>query len=455
MRLGLRGLGALAVAVGMLAPGVLAAQEPDGKLRLMREPTSFTDVVDAFDDDDPFDVNVRVGYRHERSWGTIQREAVLGGFPSARPAAIASFEHTRNILDLQLDVGLYRDVALYVKLPVILSDDRRLSLDGNRAAVNESLAQGTSDGQPLFSPDFRSPTRSGIDQIAVGFAWAITNQARDPHLPTWVVMAEGLFNVGDVMRACSADFDDPGSATRCNGGNNPGISRGTAGIQAEMRGSRRYRFVEPYMGLLFKMEWALAASDSFTGGAGNLSGFMNPRPPVEGEITFGMAFVPWERVDRFQRLTIDLRGSARYISEGHNYSPLFDALGTSASPDLRTPNTEIPTGGGREVHFMGLTDVQAHGRYGGRIMFDIRAAQYVQFVLGAGLFYTTPHFLTNTDACNPNVSTEDMFGEGRRGTCVQGISDPHYRPVIDDPGYRFQLNGLWSMDFMASAIARF
>jgi hypothetical protein len=445
---------------GMLVAADATAQHNDGRFRLMTEPTSFTDVIDAFDDDDPFDVNMRVGYRHERSWGTIQRETLFPGTGDApgtyRPASVATYRHQRNILDLQLDVGLYRDVALYVKLPVILSDDRSLRLKGDRASVEQVLSSpdGMGGRELLFDPDFDAPTRSGIDQIAVGLAWAISNQARTPHLPTWVVMAEGLFNVGDVMRACDAstDYGD----TRCNGGDNPGISRGTMGIQAETRASKRYNVVEPYMGLLFKMEWAVAASDSFTGGAGNLAGFMNTRPPVEGELTLGMAFVPWERLDRFQRLTIDVRGSARYISEGRGYSPLFDALGTSTSTFLRAPNVEgTNLADGRSVHYFGLSDIEAHGRYGGRLTVDVRAHEYLQFLVGAGLFYTTPHLITATDACNPNVSTNELRGTGRRGECSQGIINPHHRSVVDTPGNRFQLNGLWTMDFMVSAIARF
>ena len=51
-----------------------AAAQSDGHLRLFREPHSYVDVVDAFDDDDPFDINISLEFRHVRQWGTIQRE---------------------------------------------------------------------------------------------------------------------------------------------------------------------------------------------------------------------------------------------------------------------------------------------------------------------------------------------------------------------------------------------
>lgn len=464
---------AAAVLWGAVAPAAAAAQQEDGNLRLMQEPTSYTDVIDAFDDDDPFDLNVRVGYRFERSWGTIQRETILepsgDGSSTFRPAAVAEFEHDRNILDLQLDVGLYEDLALFVKLPVILSDDRRLDhADKGSEAEHDALLQGV-DGQPLFDLPFRSPTRSGLDQVSVGLAWAIMNQFRDPHLPTWLVSVEGLFNAGEEMHACNdaERYDanetypaegepDDKYETRCNGGDSPGVSRGMMGLRAETRASRRFRVAEPYMGLMAEVEWPRRAGTLFEP-AGDIAGFMNTMPPIEGEITFGVAFVPWERKDGFQRMTVDLRGSARYISEGRDYTPLFDALGTSPSPYLRQPNREAipPADDNRSVHYYGLADVQAHGRYGGRLLINIRAARYVEFLVGAGLFYTTPHLITFTDACNPNVNPTDPVGEGRTGQCSSGIINPHHRPDIDLPGNRFQLNGAWTVDFQASATARF
>lgn len=462
---------AAAVLAGVsVAPEAAAQEAEDGDLRLMQEPTSYTDVIDAFDDDDPFDLNIGLGFRFEKTRGTIQRE--YRDENTLRRGSVAEWEHTRHILDLNLDVGLYEDVALFVNMPVILSDDRSLRhADLGSEADHDALLtdpDGMGGQEQLFQLPFDSPTRSGLDHIGVGLAWAIMNQFRDPHLPTWLVMVEGLFNLGDELNACNdnARYDDNPTYTgdgepdgkydtKCNGGDDPGISRGTVGLRAQTRASRRFRVAEPYMGLMFEIEWPGRADDLFAP-AGDIDGFMNTMPPIEGEITFGVAFVPWERKDRYQRLSIDLRGSARYISEGRDYSPLFDALGTSPSTQLRQPNYEgIPPDQGRPTHYFGLSDVQAHGRYGGRVLVDIRAARYVEFVLGAGLFYTTPHMITFTDACNPNASTNDPTGTGRRGKCSSGIINPHHRPGVDLPGQRFQLNGAWTVDFQASALARF
>ena len=97
-------------------------------------------------------------------------------------------------------------------------------------------------------------------------------------------------------------------------------------------------------------------------------------PPRIGEVTFGLTVFPWEHRGRHQRFGIDLRLSAQYVSEGHDFGPLFDALGTSRSRYLTEPNCEgIPRDGMdcqpgsdtlRPVEFFGLTDIQAHGVIG-------------------------------------------------------------------------------------------
>src|SRR5690606_23237230 len=122
----------------------------------------------------------------------------------------------------------------------------------------------------------------------------------------------------------------------------------------------------------------------FTQG-GNLAGYINQRPPIQGRLTAGMAIVPWEDRQQWQRFTIDLRFTGDYISEGRDFSPLFDALGTSQNPYLTRPNCGgvDPSGGCgpdlglQEVTFTGLTDTQAHVRIGGQLMLEMQAARYV------------------------------------------------------------------------------
>jgi len=256
------------------------------------------------------------------------------------------------------------------------------------------------------------------------------------------------------MSPCFAEA--PAGRSRCTGGTEPGISRGTHALRLETRASRRFRYIEPYGGLLFHVEFPAGAEDAFEPG-GDLSGFMNTIPPIVGELTAGVALIPWEQRARWQRFVIDLRLNAAYISEGHGYSPLYDALGTSSTRYLTEPNNECADPSESPecspVVFTGLTDTQSHGRFGGRVALEMQAAQYIRFELGAALFYESPYLATYADACNPNVSPS--LDDPRMGTCRNGIINPHHRSAIDLPGQRFKVDGSVTFDFFASATAQF
>jgi hypothetical protein len=467
-------LGAALAAFG----GPLGAQADDDALRLMAETTSFTDVADAFDDDDPFDLNLHLEFVRSQTDARIQREVATPGALPGRPnyVDIADARHLVNTLVLGADVGLWHDLALYARLPLVLSDERSLrGLVNTPADVLASLP---------FSVPFTSPTRSGLDSLHLGAAWAITNQFRSPSSPTWVLMLEGRFALGPALRPCSSGTLtsplDPTNSGTCrssygmdgaprydSGG--PGVSRGTNGLRIETRASRRFRYVEPYAGLAFQIEWP-AASERLFVPSGNIAGVVNTIPPILGTATAGVAIVPWEHRGRYQRFVIDARAIFTYVSEGRNWSPLFDALGTSSSRGLTDPRCEIDPGAAgcspanpqwaalRKGYFYGLTDEQAHARLGGRVAVEMQAARYVRFSVAAGLFYTTAHLLTFADACNPNIDPQpgaDGSPDPRQGDCRSGIINPNYRDEIDLPGRRFRLESALTFDLSASITAQF
>jgi hypothetical protein len=461
-------------------PAWASAQQEDGNLRLMNEPHSYTDVVDAFDEDDPFDLNVSAGYEFTYQSGMLQREPGTYDPGSSDPNRlshnwqdIAQAQHTQNILNLGLDIGIMRDLAIYGRMPIIVSDDRSITA---ASGMSPDVLSGGVDASgaplpPLFdlSPGnpFRSPTRSGLSYIAAGLAWSIMNQHREPHLPTWVVMVEGRFNVGTPLTACQQasggpqcrDWTHSGTDwTFSDTGTNAGMTWGTNALRVETRASWRTRYVEPYGGLMAMVQWPDSAGTFFLP-AGNLQGIVNERPPIIGELTGGVAIIPWENRADWARLTIDLRFHGRYVSEGHAYSPLFDALGTSQNPYLSSVNLEgDPTQPGasdlRQVPFFGLTDVQSHAEIGGQLGVEVRAARYVRLGASAALWYVQPYIITFTDACNPNVDGS-MSDAAHRGTCRSGIINPDHRPVLDLPGQRFRMGEQIRVNVMLTATAMF
>jgi hypothetical protein len=452
-------------------PGAVSAQdgETEGRPEMMREPTAFVNVIDSFDEEDLFDLHIGVGFQRTWEIGRVQRQADAAA-PDPRPGMnghsnywndIANYERGLNLLNLSLEVGVFRDLALYARLPVILSDDRVLS----RAGGDPSAFLATPDGVPLFdlpAGGLRSPTRSGIDSITVGAAWSILNQERDPNVATWMILLEGRFNLGEPMRACAAglpcndrDFTSTGMAAPASLG--PGVGRGMNALRAETRTSWRYEVIEPYAGLAFQMEWPGYNSSTFLP-QGDLQGYINEQPPIFGRFTLGVAIVPWEDREAFQRLTIDVRFTGDYLSEGHDYSPLFDALGTSTNLHLAALNreTECPPDGPCDgnIPFYGLTDTQSRGRFGANLFVEMVAARYVRFSAYGGFTYSPSYVITQADACNPNVSGVSDT-DPRRGTCVSGIINPHHRPSIDLPGQRFRMDDVWTVDIGVTATATF
>src|SRR5579864_1910746 len=161
-RLGIAGLLVLlGVARSARADEPVAAREP----RLMSETAEITSVVDAFDENDPFDLNLLVGFSQSWKRANIRRETQLaqpglstGGFVPASEN-IASYSSSTSTLLVGADIGLYRDLALVVRLPVILGWSQSLGDLNGSAAVASQLLQDPAGGQ-LFSVPFNSPTRS-------------------------------------------------------------------------------------------------------------------------------------------------------------------------------------------------------------------------------------------------------------------------------------------------------
>jgi hypothetical protein len=482
------------------------AEEP----RLPTEPSvlrdtsvDILDVADAFDGPDMFDFSLRLSFDHESRSAPIRRETNIsqpglttGGYINDTMDVATYYESTQRLVP-DFTVGLYHDLALSLRLPVILSNRRRLDERGDSASQPATTA-GLS-GEQLFSPDFNSPTRSGIEYFAVGLDWGIMNQFRNPARPNWVIGVEGRFNVSEPMHACNdnpkqgqvkcayeSDINRNGKADPLSGdeyqdlagedeGNfsgdrSPGVSRGTTGLEAHAYVSKRLRYIEPYTGVaaLFEFQGKNTAYGPF-----NLEGTLVNHPPLRGTMIAGLAVIPWEQPEMYRRISFDFRVRATYVSEGRDYSELFDALGSSDAQSLRSPNftsytANVPDNvdsidpeapsvvdpSSNRVHFTGLTDVQQHGDYEVRAQFTWQASRYVKFDLGGAWRVIQEHFITFDQACNPDVTrqvvrsgpcklddtTSAEAADGNVAWKAGGLPNPHHRKVINDPGQRFAVD---------------
>ncbi len=475
----------LGVAVGTalaIAPLSAHADEPvtANEPRLMSETGEVTSVIDAFDKDDPFDFSMSLGFRQSWKHSNIRRETSLfqpglstGGFV-ARTENVASYSQSTTTLDIGADIGIFRDLAFALRIPLILSDTRQLDdLDGS-SKNPERLADPSGAGQ-LFSVPFKSPSRSGVDFFSLGLDYAILNQQRDFTKPTWVVGVEGRFAVGSRLHACN---DAAPGGIKCPDpahpgvDRDPGISRGMHGIAAQTVFSRRYGYVEPYSGFRFLAEFPQTNSDF--GATNDLKGSLVNHPPLQGTFMMGLEVIPWEHREQFQRLLADFRFSGTYVSPGREYSELFDALGSSQASTLRSgaPSAFHFDSGGKsvadpqsqQVFFTGITDQQAYGRFTAQGEVTWQAGEYVKFSAGLGLTYAQSHLITSADSCNP-----DFRGDaGAAGPCheavtsanalggkVTGIPNPNHRDAIDLPGHRFSADDTTIVDLWLRGVVMF
>jgi hypothetical protein len=443
-------LGALLGACALLAPALAVAQSTESRAGLLAEPIGYTNVADAFEEGDPIDVQVSLGFEHRESASSIEREIVdywsIDGRSNRNFIQVAEHESALNELALQLDVGVYHDVMISVRLPVVLGEDQELrplpgaacspdnSSEGCRGLLEPSAAGAPT---PLFdlAQPLSSAHRSGSPGIELGAAWSVTNQYRASHLPTWVLRATAMIETGRVRAACT-------------GGNcEPGIARGTNRLTLESRWSYRLRYFEPLFGVAQTFQWIARGDGLFRPGA-TTAGMVDADPPWTTALTLGTAFIPWEDRGRFQRVELDLTGKAAFVGAGRDYSPLFDALGSSSNEHLQTPDDGAPS---LSAPFVGLTQVDGHAQLGLELAAVVRAARYVSFALAGGLSHLTAHLLTGAQACDASSSA----GGTRRGGCPEGIVNPLYRAVIDTPGQRFRMVSEVSWHLSTSAMGRF
>jgi hypothetical protein len=466
-------LAGVSVARGSLADEPVAAREPD----LMSETAEITSVADAFDKNDPFDLNLVLGFTQTWKNAKIRRESTLyqpglsqGGFVPATEN-IASYSSSMSTLLVGADVGIYHDLALIVRVPIILSWSQSLGDLNGSAAIAPQALQDPQGGQ-LFTVPFTSPTRSGVDYISAGLDWAISNQQRDSTKPTWVIGLEGRIPVGTPLHACNASppsgapqCPNPSAWTDATQNRDPGISRGMYSIIGKSVWSRRFGYVEPYSGFWVQADFPASNSDF---GQWNPANNLERTPPLLGSFALGLEVIPYEHREQFQRFSGDFRFKGTYHSPGRDYSELFDALGSSQAPSLRVPNPSMWTGSGPDPnnlsYFTGVTEAQAYGSFLLSASATWQAGQYIKFTVGTMLGYAQPHLVTAADSCNPSIVNAMQAGpcvthapgpNGGLSETPQGVPNPDHHDVIDLPGHRFSVDDTTVVDLYVMGVVMF
>jgi len=409
---------------------ILAVAVAVGGLRVARAAEA-TRVVSGGRPGQMLDIHLSLAWTHESRSAAIRREIegqATGGQGVLKNELI--YRQTRDVLRLRADVGIWKDLSLFLALPVVLADDR--SLDFDRSGCGFASAPGCIDesnatilrdgilpgfGAPSFGLDsnhqrpyqrpsqtlFRGPTRKGLEHLGLGASWAILNQDRDFTHPTWIVRFESRFAVGGDMR-----FDP------LRAGANTAVGPGAHQLVFSTLFSRRLWALEPYLGGFYLLP--LATSDSPIG-RNVLGKSAAARPQHRVGTDIGVEAVVWDDPRSLRRITLELSGHLELRLFGLEQGPVWEPLAGAAA--CARDRTACRRDVDRDLDGDGVTDpspgttrTPAHGLLGGSAGLGVRAGRFLRFRGLFGLSYEQSHLLS----------------DGRSGN-----------DVFDIPGRRFRL----------------
>jgi hypothetical protein len=389
------------------------------------------------------------------TWLRLHRTAAVGrelGDPSTtgRTTVVKDlfYKETRNVLRLRADIGLFRDLSLFVIAPLVLSDDRSLDFDrrGNSCAgvpptgmgpapepgpsascVDEGNSTLLRDGilpgagmasygldapheRPFARPSqtvFRGPTRKGFEYVAVGLSWALMNQKRDPTKPTWILRFEPRLQVGETM-----SFDPVKPL------DNKAVGLGYHQFVFSTVFSRKFVHFEPYMAAWYMLPKETGSSPFGKYPLGT-EGFGGPQHRAGAQM--GVELVAYDDVRARTRVTVEVRGEMELRFFGLARSELWEPLsGRSSCPaDPTSCRREIDVdldSDGKVDPFPGITRSPSYGVFVGSAGLNIEAGRYVRLRALAGLSREQDRFIS----------------DGRSG--IESIDQPGRRFRVEEAG---------------------
>ncbi len=419
------------------------------------------DVASAFDDDDPFDLHLSVDYRLDIRRSAIRREQSgrpgtdpAGGVPVADDLVFASARHT---VVPQLELGLFRDVALRAALPYVLSDQRALELDqrdtpcvfGPAATCVDRASSSTlmdgllpaggfdghNGGAPFAADDsmvFRGPARSGVDQVHLGLVWAPMNQGRDDTKPTWKLGAEARIGVGKIAAIAATDL--AGST---------GVGRGLHEVRLWTTVTRRLGWAEPSVELWWLAPFATTADSPFASpgfGARNTGGSQ------EAGVRFGFDAYAVDQGDDGARLSLGLGGRVIAHFDGRAYTEMwevFQLAGASTTDGPLVLDADPVAADRQPLDHPGITNIENYLELGGRIHGRIEVGRRLRVTALVELGTETERVITATDAgidlptCRGGQTTGCESAADELVTPSTVEVNPLHVPLVDLVGHRY------------------
>jgi hypothetical protein len=304
-----------------------------------------TRIASSFDDDDPFDLFLDVSFARTQARSKIVREQLAPDGSGRIDATELWHTAVDSRLNIDLSIGLYRDLQFSFSLPLVLQQNDSYEFVAGTTEQNSTIVNNCvrPDGSVLPGCSatnntgavslFTVPTthkRGGLGNMRFGLAYAFFSEEKDPSKPNWIV---GL------------DYEAPTASLRDPSVDNTLGERGNVGDRVHKYTfytslSRRMGVAEPY----FKAHYMLPVA-----GPGIYSNCFNPtnlgRPencfapgspwsrketgiqyPHMAGFLFGSEFTAFNDKTKGQQFALDLRAIGNYVASGRYYNELSAAM---------------------------------------------------------------------------------------------------------------------------------
>ena len=432
-----------------------------------------TRVVSAMDGDSRFDFNLTATWWHTVNTSFVKRELQSSLAPGTELIKDMQYSRSLDVLNLRADVGVLWDVGLHVELPLVLSDVTSLDFDrssspcvfpedaggmrptcvdsANSTILRDGIlpgyqmnewgldaehnrAFGRAPGEFPGTPNlYRGPKRKGFEYLGLGITWAPFNQTRDDTKPTWTLSFDALL---DVFKDRRMDSSNPNA--------NTAVGQGYHQFVWSTFVSKRFRWFDPYFGGWYMLPARTNGSPFQKYGPTQSS----VSPQQQAGVLVGVEQIAWENPRGDQRVTIEARFHMEQHFFGRGRSEIWEALAGSSNCTENTQSAcrpgvdlDVNHDGLLDTPHPGITDIESYATIGGDLGLNVQVGKFIRFRSLFGLRSDMPHMITVDSA---GVDTD---GDRRVDPANAAEANPVYRPLFEQPGRRFRVEGskIWTL----------
>jgi len=462
-----------------------------------------TKSLTAAEENNAVDINLSATWDYSKKTAKITREWIRDG----KNVDVRELLYEENIQQLLLDlrVGIFHDIELRLRAPLIFKEQRGLSFAddvlGTGPNANSTLCcqidTTTGEGSQLADDpgrdtklDPRHPIisepnsrhRAGLGDMTFGLGWSPFVDHKDEAYPTLTLRADITAPTGK-QRSPS----DLAALVESEGGS---VGRGMTVFDLSLGVSKRMRAdtpsFDPY--ILIGAELPVAAEGQKK---------LGMEPPIKGRFLIGTEILVYESKDQKQRYAFDFGFQTKYVSTGRTYSemseflPNFNRTAPEARAKTAGADPTIPVldkdyiyedltnpahysnqvsgascGGIMGIACGELNQVDQYLELAGTVAFHAQFTEYSLIRISGQLQHETGHFLTNEHTGNdldPSSAGDVCDNADKPCSGVLNVVNSkgedersqYWDPRYDVPGRRIRIEQVMNWKFFISGVATF